>query len=96
MAVVVTTGEGMRIEGETALDVVRELNERALIGEADPWRYMAAAARRVQRLRGVKVHTTSAELFLRDMAAVGLLGIVSIGGDDRETESPGGDDAGED
>lgn len=73
MKLVVTTTEGRRIVGETALEVVREMNDRALIGEPDAWRYMAALARRVKRLTGSPVRTTSAEAFLNDLAALGFL-----------------------
>lgn len=73
MTLVVTTTEGRRIVGDTALEVVREMNDRALIGEADAWRYMAALARRVKRLTGSPVRTTSPDAFLRDLAALGYL-----------------------
>lgn len=75
MTLVVTTAEGRRIAGETALDVVREMNDRALIGEPDAWRYMAALARRVRRLTGSPVRTTSPDAFLADLAALGYLSL---------------------
>jgi hypothetical protein len=74
MAIItVTMLDGRRITGATALDVVREMNRRALIGEADAWRYMIALSKRVRRLRGTRVRTSSPEAFLFDMAAAGIL-----------------------
>jgi hypothetical protein len=65
--------DGSRITGDSALDVVRQMNARALIGEPDAWRYMVQMSKRVLALRGATVRTTSASLFLHDMAAAGLL-----------------------
>jgi hypothetical protein len=73
MSVTIITNEGNRITGETALDVVSQMNARALLGEPDAWRYMITLAGRVQRLRGSIIRTTSPALFLEDLAAAGFI-----------------------
>jgi hypothetical protein len=78
VAVSVIMPDGRCLEGDTALDVVRKMNRRALIGEPDPWRYMIALARRVRRLTGVGVRTTSPETFLLDLAAAGVLTVEGV------------------
>ena len=75
MSVTVITTEGTRITGESALDVVRQLNERALIGEPDAWRYMVTLSARVRRLCGAVIRTTSPSTFLADMAAAGYVAL---------------------
>jgi len=78
VAVSVTMPDGRCLEGDTALEVVRKMNRRALIGEPDPWRYMIALARRVRRLTGTGVRTTSPETFLLDLAAAGVLTVEGL------------------
>lgn len=73
MAVTITTNEGTHISGETALDVVQQMNQRALIGEADAWRYMVSLAGRIRRLHGTAVRTASPAQFLVDLAAGGFI-----------------------
>jgi len=76
MAITIQTNEGTRISGDTALDVVSEMNARALIGESDAWRYMVVLASRVRQLSGATIRTTSPEMFLADLAAASYITLV--------------------
>lgn len=76
MSICVLTREGTRIVGDTALDVVRQMNDRALIGESDAWRYMVVMAQRIKRLGGAPVRATSPGAFLCDLAAAELINLV--------------------
>lgn len=86
----IRTGEGSEFEAETALDAVRELNSRALIGEADAWRYMLRVAERMRQVAGCRIRTHDPSTFLHDMSAAGWLevsGMSNADFDDSDTAS---------
>jgi hypothetical protein len=80
MSVTIVTREGRRITAETALEVVSEMNQRALIGEPDAWRYMHALAKRIRAVTGEFVRTGSADEFLSDLEGAGFITIEELPG----------------
>lgn len=78
MSVTIVTREGRRITADTALEVVSEMNERALIGEPDAWRYMHALAKRILVLTGASVRTGTARQFLSDLDEAGFITIEEL------------------
>lgn len=94
MSVTIVTQEGRHISAETALDVVREMNSRALIREKDAWRYMVVLSRRIRDLSGDTVRTTTPGEFLRDLQHAGFISLEEYDCADRpdETEDVSGGD----
>ncbi len=81
--IIVTTADGAEIRAATALEALRALNQRALVGEPDAWRYMLRVAERARRVTGCLVRSEDPATFLRDMAAAGLLQVEGL-------DEPGG------
>jgi hypothetical protein len=84
MTVVVITAEGLEIRAEDALGALRALNERALIREADAWRYMLRVAQRARRATGQIIRSDDPTTFLQDMSAAGLLEVSGLGSSEQD------------
>lgn len=69
----VTTEDGLRFEGRSAKQVVKEM-ERAQWQQYDTkHEYMEAVAERVESMTGTRPRVSSAAHFVNDLVSIGLL-----------------------
>lgn len=70
----IKTTDGTWMEGKTAADLVRQMHDAAVFAKARTDKdFMEQAAQRAMTQCGAKIQTHSADLFLADLAAAGLI-----------------------